>query len=132
MMENKFRVWCEFKLGGKIIKSMEESASWFMITQTGKLYSYGPTTAPQPVGKEYKVAIPLFYTGLKDKNNIEIYRGDIISADGMLNDLIVFKDGGFNLSGGESTESLLYQLEYYGNYKVIGNMYENPELLERK
>ena len=72
------------------------------------------------------------YTGLKDKNGKEIYEGDIISANDMLNDFIIFKDGGFNLDGGESSENLLYQLEYYGNPEVIGNIYENPELLEDK
>ena len=70
------------------------------------------------------------YTGIKDINGVEIYEGDIVSADGMSNDVIIFKDGGFNLEGGEYSENLLYQLIYYGNYKVIGNIYDNPELLK--
>jgi len=42
MKENKFRVYCEIEFEGKITKSMESPASWFLMTQTGKLWTYDP------------------------------------------------------------------------------------------
>ena len=81
------------------------------------------------------------YTGLKDKNDTEIYEGDILSTDLSRPYLIVeFRNGAFMYQchdGGRNyydfmepaNERLKFNTKYH---EVIGNIYENPELLERK
>lgn len=71
-------------------------------------------------------------TGLKDKNGKEIFEGDILGTkDGLLNGVVEYRT-----DLGMWTNSLVR----YNNFerlcsiasdrKIIGNIYENPELLE--
>ncbi|HGW6219934.1 TPA: YopX family protein [Enterococcus faecalis] len=73
-------------------------------------------------------------TGLKDKNGVEIFEGDVlyyIPFESHINDsIVVFEKGSFctqMLRNGKLTSVRFIDSE---EYEVIGNIHENPELLE--
>ncbi|MFR2528735.1 MAG: YopX family protein [Clostridium paraputrificum] len=77
------------------------------------------------------------YTGLKDKNGTEIYEGDIVKYTSELeNGIFEVKYGKCRFYGlwieanfmGIATD--LFYLGCSNELEVIGNIYENPELLE--
>jgi uncharacterized phage protein (TIGR01671 family) len=65
------------------------------------------------------------YTGLKDKNGKEIYEGDVVNFEGITNYEIKFIRGGFAVDFKDGHR----YLGQFANPEIIGNIYENPELL---
>ncbi len=112
MKKIKFRAWtgCDMK----IVKQLDYEVSFGSMTAEGWI-------------------VPKFimqYTGLKDKNGKEIYEGDIVNGeDGFGRSFIgaiTYEAGVYYIRGIDQNRPI----KIYHICEIIGNIYENPELLE--
>jgi uncharacterized phage protein (TIGR01671 family) len=79
------------------------------------------------------------YTGLKAKNGKEIYEGDIVTIDSraiggtIVQGEVIFCDDQTlsRLEYGLWTNRGYLPTDFMGEIEVIGNIYENPKLLEK-
>lgn len=120
--EIKFRAW---------IKEVDEIREVEYINFWKKKISY-----PNKFCKEYYLnadfdEIELMqYTGLKDMKGKEIYEGDILFESFSEEYFkVVFENGSFRA---EVDEYSLDLEDYAHICEVVGNIYENPELMEDK
>jgi uncharacterized phage protein (TIGR01671 family) len=124
MREFKFRAW----FGGKMIKPMSLQ----------KMIHQKDNTIPLKILE--KEIIFMQYTGLLDKEGKETYEGDIIEIKNVWTNgvgkwshfvgKIVFFECEFQAK--DINDNYLSLHRYKSRIKVIGSIYENPELLEGK
>ena len=78
------------------------------------------------------------YTGLKDQKEIKIYEGDIVRVNcvpSLLSEVVYNQDEcRFILKQERPTECKWTFLEksYHSLFEIVGNIKENPELLEKR
>ena len=128
MEEIKFRAMGELKTMFQVTELNLEKGTW-----SGQWVKGRGAWAWNQLIKEHPL---MQYTGLKDKNGREIYEGDIVTAnyDVMTSRYKVVIEDGHMLLIHPAPPPLRFYLDLANRelYEVIGNIWENPELLEVK
>lgn len=119
----KFRAW------DKIHEEMKEVAAINFVEKAVVLWTTGKH-ARATIFRDFENVILMQGSGLEDKNKKEIFDGDIIrySPDANMGEGPVYIESGcFRVEG--DFDALLYHFSLK-SLEVIGNVYDNPELLE--
>ena len=125
MRKIKLRVWD--KENKKWLSQEEIKGLWHIDDLYNQL---GFTDSYYPVSE---------FTGLFDKNGKEIFEGDVLNWDNECTILIKWSDGlaGFyyDMLTQKNENIVCFDIRFYRSdesAEVIGNVFENPELLEDK
>lgn len=70
------------------------------------------------------------FTGLSDKNGKEIYEGDILKSSPYSIGAVLFRNGVFLSEENRDGEPFCYPAFHFSISEIIGNIYENPELMK--
>ena len=130
----KFRLWS--KIGKKFIETDNPDLD-FVINNNGYLYSIENFYGEVYILPQMDIEV-LQFTGLQDRNGKEIYEGDILKYnfpyDGRLKYVSPVKffetEASFGIKDRYENEIPLYKIAANNYFEVIGNIYENEELLK--
>jgi uncharacterized phage protein (TIGR01671 family) len=141
--EIKFRAW--HKNWGSFANLREDSDFMAGFNEEGQIFIIN-NGYPDEKNRDFIIQQ---FTGLKDKNGNEIYEGDILSfksdkrAEGGGNICgtygfhkencheVFFERGCFYIANHQNLSERLNLWKRWGGLEIVGNCFENPELLEK-
>jgi hypothetical protein len=126
MRDIKFRIWDGVK-NEWLASSSKDALPYYGFALVGEVM----TVQSPPVWSLDEGNVVEQFTGLKDINDTEIYEGDVLIDDAgepIEHWVVKFSDGGF-VGECAGVSEPLFELT---SLEVVGNIHENPELLEEK
>jgi uncharacterized phage protein (TIGR01671 family) len=143
MREIKFRVFNGSEMEYNV---MAGKFGAFFVNPSNNGISENDSACLSEFNTKYHENTPVMqYTGLKDKNGKEIYEGDYVTMNGftVIKGVLIKSEGEIvycdniasfgvevldeECEGSSTTWSIEH---FHGGFEVIGNVYENPELLK--
>lgn len=123
MREIKFRAW---------IKEVDEIREVEYINFWEKKISYSHKFCKEYyLNADFDEIEIMEYTGLKDKNGKEIYEGDIVIHHSKMHKIIFnAEEARFVLRDDEFELEIPFTNNNSKRMEIVGNIYENPELIE--
>lgn len=135
MREIKFRAWVNVPNANTMLQDINLEDLWM----SGRAYEdYGTSRYEAEtisgIKWTFKDLIFMEYTGLKDKNGVEIYDGDILRGyHAFLAEAPIYQvywnEGGFVVRDDKGMRYNIGDVEC-DDMEVIGNIYANPELMK--